>query len=85
MSEDENPVLQSLVQLSERATKISSISSGDLEMIFPDPGGPLLEGPGQACSWAECMRETAAQTRYWLTNFGDEPPPPPWEERFELE
>ncbi len=63
----------------------SGITVEDLEMIFPEPGGPLLEGPGEPCTWAECMRETAAQTRYWLKNFGNEPLPTPWEVRFELE
>jgi hypothetical protein len=63
----------------------SSISKADLEMVFPDPGTPLLEGPGDACSWIDCMRETAEQTRYWLKNFGDETLPPPWEEQFRLD
>ena len=57
----------------------------DLDLKFPEPERPLLEGPGESCIWAECMRETAVQTRYWLENFGHEPPPPAWEERFVLD
>ncbi|MAS93387.1 MAG: hypothetical protein CMO55_09370 [Verrucomicrobiales bacterium] len=61
------------------------ITEDDLSMTFPEPELPLLEGPGESCSWDECMRQTAAQTNYWIRNFGHEPPPPAWEERFVLE
>lgn len=47
-----------------------------LELDFPEPAAPLLQGPGKACSWRECMRETAAQTIYFLKQYGHLRPPP---------
>ena len=68
-----------------RSEKNSGVSAEDLKMIFPDPGGPLLEGAGAPCTWAECMHETADQTRYWLKHFDNAPPSLTWEEPFEMD
>lgn len=54
-------------------------------MVFPEPDEPLLEGPGEPCTWLEFMRETAVQTNHWLKHFDNEPPPPAWEEKFTLD
>ncbi|MDF1812500.1 MAG: hypothetical protein P1V20_09800 [Verrucomicrobiales bacterium] len=61
------------------------ITNGDLDMVFPEPDKPLLEGPGESCTWEECMRETAVQTNYWLKHFGPDLSPPPFEDRFSLD
>ncbi len=62
-----------------------SIFADALTLDFPEPEEPLLEGPGESCSWEEFMLETAVQTNYWLKHFGDEDLPPPFEERFSLD
>ena len=59
--------------------------SACLDMEFPEPTEPLLEGPGEPCTWEECMRETALQTRHWLENFGPDLSPPPFEDRFSFD
>ncbi len=56
-----------------------------LEMHFPEPDEPLLEGPGPPIPWSVCMQQTAAQTNRYLDQFGHLPPPPCPEERFVLE
>lgn len=61
------------------------IDSASLDLDFPEPGEPLLEGPGEACCWRDCMRQTAVQTIYYLKHYGHLPPPPPPEDRFQLE
>jgi hypothetical protein len=61
------------------------IDPASLELSFPEPEITLRQGHGAPCSWAECMRETAAQTIYYLKHFGHLPPPPPPEEPFCLE
>ena len=61
------------------------IDSSSLDLSFPEPEIPLRQGHGAPCSWAECMRETAAQTIYYLKHFGHLPPPSPPEEPFRLE
>lgn len=61
------------------------LSETDFDLRFPEPNEPLLEGPGDPCTWLECMHETAVQTNHWLKHFGNEPPPPAWEERFTLD
>ncbi len=61
-----------------------SIPRENLDLSFPDPGELLFEGPGETCSWQECMRETAAQTRYYLEHYNDEVPSPPQREPFRL-
>lgn len=55
-----------------------------LDLDFPEPAAPLLQGPGKACSWRECMHETAAQTIYFLKHYGHLRPPP-LEEPFGLD
>jgi len=61
------------------------IDPSGLDLAFPEPTEALLQGPGDACSWQECMRETAAQTIYYLKHYGHLPPPPPPEEPFSLD
>ncbi len=61
-----------------------TITSADLELTFPEPEEPLIQGPGEPCSWGEFMLETAVQTNYWLEHFGPDLSPPPFEERFSL-
>jgi len=61
------------------------IDPAGLDLAFPEPAEALLQGPGGACSWQECMRETAAQTIYYLQQFGHLPPPSPPEEPFRLD
>jgi hypothetical protein len=56
-----------------------------LDLDFPEPAEALLQGPGDACTWQECMRETAAQTIYYLKHYGHLPPPPPPDEPFSLD
>lgn len=73
-----------MISENDALTPRTKITPADLEMNFPEPSGPLLEGPGLACSWHECMRETAVQVNHWLRHHGHEPPPPAWEERFVL-
>lgn len=75
------------MSLPKAGTKADALrlTEDDFALQFPEPEKPLLEGPGPRCSWAQCMRETAAQTRHWLKHFGDQEPPPPWEERFSLD
>lgn len=64
----------------------SQITKADLEMVFPEPDKPLLQGSGEPCTWAECMEQTATMTNFWLKHYGpDEVLPPPWEERFTLD
>ena len=64
-----------------RAPRIAPL---ELELDFPEPAAPLLQGPGPACSWRDCMRETAAQTIYFLKHYGHLRPPP-LEEPFGLD
>ena len=61
------------------------IDPSGLDLAFPEPTEALLQGPGAVCSWQECMRETAAQTIYYLKHFGHLPPAPPPKERFSLD
>jgi hypothetical protein len=61
------------------------IDPSSLEISFPEPSIPLLQGAGAPCSWRECMRETAAQTVYYLKHFGHLPPPPPPDQAFRLD
>ncbi len=61
-----------------------SISEGDLELEFPEPDKALLEGVGETCTWEQCMKDTAAQTIYYLRTYPDPPSILP-EERFVLD
>lgn len=61
------------------------LTKEDFDLEFPEPDVPLLEGPGEPCTWIQFMGETAFQTNHWLKHFGNEPPPPAWEEKFVLE
>ncbi len=65
-------------------TKIE-ISEADLNLEFPEPTQPLLEGPGDPVTWQQFMQETAAQTNYWLKHFGPDLSPPPFDDRFCLD
>jgi len=72
-------------QIAGNVAKPLQLTDADFSLEFPEPEKPLLEGPGEPCTWEECMRETAVQTNHWLKHFGHEPPPPPWEEKFSLD
>jgi hypothetical protein len=61
------------------------LTEDDLTLNFPEPAEPLLEGPGEPCTWEQWMDQTAAQTIYYLQHYGHEPPPPPPEEPFRLD
>jgi hypothetical protein len=61
------------------------IDPAGLDLSFPEPAEALLQGAGAPCSWEECMRETAAQTIYYLQQFGHLPAPPPPQEPFRLD
>lgn len=61
------------------------LTEDDLNLHFPDPGRPLLEGPGPSVSWSDWMDQTAAQTIYYLKHFGHLPPPPPPEAPFRFD
>ena len=50
-----------------------AFSKEDLELDFPSPNEPLLEGPGDPCTWEQCMKDTAAQAVYYFRNFEDPP------------
>ncbi|MEX2579004.1 MAG: hypothetical protein WD342_08095 [Verrucomicrobiales bacterium] len=69
----------------DETNRSERICRESFEMVFPEPDEPLLEGPGEPCTWLEFMRETAVQTNHWLKHFDNEPPPPAWEEKFTLD
>ncbi len=58
------------------------VKPSDLELEFPEPDVPLVQGVGEPCTWLECMRENAAQTHFYFKHYGPEPLPPPIEEPF---
>ena len=70
----------------EKIQNSERIFADSIDMVFPEPDRPLLEGPGPPVPWEQFMAETAMQTNYWLDHFGkDEVLPPPWEERLILD
>ncbi len=61
------------------------VTATDLELVFPEPQEPLLQGPGEPCTWETFMCETAVQTHCWFKHHGPNLSPPPFEERFTLD